>query len=421
MSESPETVDLLVMGASQVVSATGSAPRGGAELGELVVIERGAVAIRDQRIVAVGEEGALLARYDARARLDAEGGIVIPGFVDAHTHPVFFGTREGEFEMRTRGASYVEISKAGGGIVSSVRGVREASHDQLLALLLRRLDFFLELGTTTVEAKSGYGLSVADELKCLEVIAEADRIHPVDLVPTCLGAHDVPPEHRDDPARYVALVIEEMIPRVAESGLARYFDIFTEAHVFGIEDSRRIMRCALDHGLGLRMHVDQLTPLGGAELAAELGAATADHLEFVSEAGIAAMGQAGVIPMLCPLVPLYLRVDREAPARAMIEAGLTPAISTDFNPGSCYTQSMHEVVTWSALRYSMSVEECLVAATLNPAASLDLASDRGTLEAGKRADLLVLDLPDYRHLAYEFGRNPTRAVVKSGRIVVAPG
>ena len=417
MAEDRQPIDLLVRGAAEVVTARGSTRRGGKALGEIDVIESGTVAIRGDRIVAVGEERDVSARFAAAEVLDAGGGLVLPGFVDCHTHPVFAGTRELEFEMRTRGAGYVEISEAGGGIVSSVRGVRAASKEQLLALLLSRLDRFLRLGTTTAEAKTGYGLSVEDELKCLEVIDEANRLHPVDLVPTCLGAHDFPPEFRDDRPGYVELVVEEMLPRVAESGLARYFDVFTESHVFGIDDSRRILSRAAQLGLGLRLHVDQLTPLGGAELAAELGAATADHLEFVSDEGIEAMEAAGVIPVLCPLVPLYLRVEKEAPARRMIEAGLAPALSTDFNPGSCYTQSMPEVLTWGALRYSMTAEECVTAATLNPACSLDLGGDRGTCEVGKRADLIILDLPNHRHLCYELGWNPVRAVVKSGKVV----
>ena len=377
----------------------------------------GAVAMDAGRIVAVGPESELRARFAAQRELDAAGGLLVPGFVDAHTHPVFAGTREEEFEMRTRGATYVEIAKAGGGIVSSVKGVRELSHEQLLALLMIRMDRFLAMGTTTVEAKSGYGLTLADELKCLRVIEEANRLQPVELVPTFLGAHDFPSEYKHRRADYIQLLIEEMLPAVAESGLAEYCDIFTEAHVFGLEDSRRIMRCASGLGLRLRMHVDQLSALGGAQLAAELGASSADHLEFVDQAGVEALAQAGVVPVLCPLVPLYLRVDQEVPARRMLQAGLPVALATDFNPGSCYTQSMPEVFTWAALRLRMSSAECLVAGTLNAAASLDRAAEIGSLEVGKRGDLLVLDLPNYHHLTYEFGRNPVRSVVIRGRVV----
>jgi imidazolonepropionase len=374
------------------------------------------LAIDGERIVAVGPDAELAARFQPRSRVDARGGLCLPGFVDAHTHPVFVGTRADEFELRTRGASYAEIAAAGGGIQASVRGVRASSKEELLALLCMRLDRFLELGTTTVEAKSGYGLSLEDERKSLEVIAAANRRHPVDLVPTFLGAHAVPAEHRGRRGDYVRLVIEEMLPRVAADGLAEYCDVFTEAGAFDLAETRAIATAARDLGLGVRLHVDQLSPLGGAELAAELGAASADHLEFVSDAGIAALAAAGVAPVLCPLVPLYLRVEQEAPARRMIAAGLGVVLATDFNPGSCPLQSMPEVLTWAALRYRMSAAEVLTAATLNAAASLGRAADRGTLEVGKRADVVIADVADERQLVAELGRNPVQCVIKSGRV-----
>jgi imidazolonepropionase len=415
-SGAPRAIDLLVVGAAEVATPRGTSARAGDALGRLDVLAGSAVAIDAGRFLEVGPEDDLRARLAPREVLDVEGGTVVPGFVDAHTHPVFAGTREDEFEARTRGATYVEISAAGGGIVSSVRGVRAASREELLAGLLLRLERFLALGTTTVEAKSGYGLSVEKELECLDVIAEANRLQPVRLVPTFLGAHDFPPEYRDARDDYVRLLTDTMLPEVAASGLAEYCDVFTEGHVFGLEDSRRILTRARDLGLGLRLHVDQLTHLGGAELAAELGASSADHLEFVGDAGIEALASAGVVPVLCPLVPLYLRVDREVPARRMIAAGLAPALATDFNPGSCYAQSLPEVMTWAALRLSMTSGECLVATTLNAAASLDRADELGSIEVGKRADLVVLDVPNHKHLCYEFGRNPVRAVVCGGRV-----
>lgn len=409
-------VDLLVVGAAEVATARGAEALGGTRLAGCHVGKGWAVAVAGERIAGVGPEAELRARFQADAELDARGGTVVPGFVDSHTHPVFAGTREDEFEMRTGGATYVEIGLAGGGILSTVRGVREESREVLLAQLLLRMDRFLELGTTTVEAKSGYGLSTEMEIKMLRVIAEANRMHPVDLVPTFLGAHEYPEEYRDRRSDYVDLLVKEMLPRVAEEKLAEYCDIFTETHVFGLEDSRRILTTAKELGFRLRLHVDQLTPLGGAELAAEFGADSADHLECVTDKGIEALGNAGVIPVICPLVALYLRQEQEVPGRRMIDAGLAPAIATDFNPGSCYTQSMPEVMTWSALRMRMSASEVLTAATLNAAASLNRADDIGTLEVGKRADLLVLDVPNYKHLAYELGRSPVVAVVKNGRV-----
>ena len=405
------------MGAAELATPLGHTTRGGSALGQIQVIPNGAVAVRGESIVAVGDERELLARFEPAQRLDAGGGTLVPGFVDAHTHPVFLGTREGEFEERTRGATYVEIAARGGGILSSVRGVRGASQEELLAALLWRLDRFLELGTTAIEAKSGYGLSTADELKCLAVLREAARLHPIDIAPTFLGAHDFPPEYRERRSAYVDLLLEEMLPAVAEAGLAEYADIFTESHVFSLADTRRVMERAKGLGLGLRLHVDQLTPLGGAELAAELGAASADHLEHVSRAGIDALALAGVVPVLCPLVPLYLRQTQEAPARAMIDAGLAPALSTDFNPGSCTAMSLPDTMTFAALRYRMSAAECLTAATLNPACSLGRGQHIGSLEVGKRADLVVLDTPNHLHLVYDFARSPVRAVVVRGKVV----
>lgn len=416
MGPPDKSADLLIFGLAEVATPIGHSSRRGADL-PATVLPGAAVVVKDGRVAAVGPPEELRKTWKARESVDGRGGLLIPGFVDAHTHPIFFGTREEEFEQRVAGKTYVEIAQAGGGIRSSLLGVRQASKEELLAALLVRLDRFLELGTTTVEAKTGYGLTSDDEMKCLEVLAEASRQHAVEVVPTFLGAHDFPPEYQDHRSAYVDLLVNEMLPRVAESGLAEYCDVFTEGHVFGLEDSRRIMRAGAELGLGIRMHVDQLTALGGAQLAAELGAASADHLECVSPEGIEALAAAGVVPVLCPLVPLYLRQQEEAPARAMIRAGLAPALATDFNPGSCYVQSMPEVLTWAALRYGMSALEALTAATLNAAASLGRADRLGSIEVGKQADLVLLDVPNHHFLTYEFGRNPVRAVVKAGELV----
>jgi imidazolonepropionase len=413
-----EPCDLLIAGAAELATPLGSSPRGGAALGGLHVVPGGAVAIQGDRIVAVGPEVELRARFAPGRVLDARGGTIVPGFVDAHTHPVFVGGREDEFEARTAGRTYVEIAAAGGGILSSVRNVRAATPETLLAALLVRLDRFLELGTTTIEAKSGYGLSTAKEIESLEVLAAAARVHPVGIVPTFLGAHDFPEEYRMRRAEYVDLVCEEMLPAVAQRRLAEYADVFTEGHVFSLDDSRRILERARGLGLGLRMHVDQLSALGGAELAAELGVASADHLEYVTRNGIDALARAGVVPVLCPWVPLYLRQDKEAPGRAMVDAGLAPALSTDFNPGSSTAMSLPDTMTIAALRYRWSAAECLTAATLNAACSLGRGAEIGSLEAGKRADVVVLDLANHRQLVYDVARNPVRAVVARGLVVV---
>jgi imidazolonepropionase len=420
-AEAATHIDLLVHGAAEIATPRGSTARTRADLARIDVIRHGAVAIDRGQIVAVGDERELRARFRARRTLDARGGTIAPGFVDAHTHPVFAGTREDEFEMRTRGATYVEIAAQGGGILASVRGVRASSREQLVGRMLTRLDRFLELGTTTIEAKTGYGLSLADESKCLDVIADAARAHPLELAPTFLGAHDYPLEYRDRKRAYVDLVVNEMLPAVAAGRRAEYCDVFAESHVFGLEDAGRILRRARELGLGLRVHADQLTQLGGAELAAEVGAASADHLEFVSEHGIEALAAAGVTAVLCPLVPLYLRVDQEAPARRMIDAGVPVALSTDFNPGSCFVQSMPEVLAFAALRYRMSAAEALTAATLNAACSLGRGDRVGTIEVGKQADLVCLDVPNHIHLVYEIGRNAVRAVVKRGAVAFERG
>jgi imidazolonepropionase len=421
VAPNPIPVDLLVAGSSEVATALGTQPVAGARLSDIRVLVRGAVAVRGERIVAVGDEPSLRREFKAAREIDAGGGTIVAGFVDPHTHPVFAATREEEFEQRTRGRTYLEIAAEGGGILASVRSLRGADRKTLLALLCLRLRRFLELGTTTVETKSGYGLSLADELKSLEVVAEASRSEPVECVPTFLGAHEVPPEFRGRKSDYVALLCDEMLPRVAEQRLAEYFDVFMEAHTFDAADTRTLFSRAKDLGLGLRLHADQLSASGGAELAAEMGAASADHLEHVAAGGIEALGRAGVVPVLCPLVPLYLRAEREAPGRRMIDAGLPVALATDFNPGSCYLQSMPEVITWAALRYRMSAAECLTAATLNAACSLGRGHEIGTLEPGKRANLVVLDVPNHKHLVYEFGRNPVRTVVVRGRVVFERG
>lgn len=409
-------IDLLIVGAGELATPLGREPRAGADLDAIEVLREGALAVDGGRIVDVGTSRDLRERWRARELLDARGGTLVPGFVDAHTHPVFATTREDEFAARSRGATYLEIAAAGGGILSTVRGVRAASDELLRARLDLHLDRFLELGTTTVEAKTGYGLSLRDELRCLEALAAAQRSHAVRVVPTFLGAHEVPEEFRGRKGDFVREVCETMLPAVAERGLARYFDAFVESHVFGLDDARAMGERARALGLGLRLHVDQLSPLGGAELAAELGAASADHLEHVSERGIEALAGARVVPVLCPVVPLYLRQTREAPARRMVAAGLAPALSTDFNPGSCYLQSLPEALTWAALRYGFSAGECLTAATLNAACSLGLGAEIGSLEVGKRADVALLDVPNHRHLVYELGRNPVRAVVAGGRV-----
>jgi imidazolonepropionase len=411
--------ELLITGASQLVTIGGPArARVGDEMRDLAIIENGALLARDGLVAAVGHRDEIekLARSDA-CRIDAAGSVVMPGFIDAHTHPVFAGTREDEYEMRASGATYQEIAARGGGIRSTVRKTRAASEEELFQVALSRVRQMLAHGTTTIEAKSGYGLSVEDELKILRVIRRLDRETPLDLIPTFLGAHEIPDEFRSSRQDYIRLVIDEMMPRVAVEKLARYADIFCESHVFTVEESRRVLRRAKELGLGIRFHADQLSLSGGARLAAELGARTADHLEWIDDEGIEAMRQAGVIAVLLPGAVFNLGLTRYPPARRMIEAGLAVALATDFNPGSSPTPSMQMILSIACTQMRMTPAEAVTAATINAAYSLDIGARAGSFEAGKQADAVLFDCADYRQIPYFFGINHVRAVIKSGRVV----
>jgi imidazolonepropionase len=404
---------LAVVGCSELVTLAGPRrPRTGMELRELGIIRDGAMLVRDGRIALVGTRKEIEAQIGGAELIDAGGRVVMPGFVDAHTHPVFAGNRADEFEKRAEGATYREIAAAGGGIRSTVRRTRAASEDELLSAASKYSEWFLRNGTTTIEAKSGYGLSLEDELKLLRVIA---KLGPVRTVPTFLGAHEVPDEYRGRRAEYVKLVIEEMLPRAAS--LAKFCDVFCEPRVFPMEDSRRVLEAARAQGLGLRMHADQLENSGGALLAAELHAATADHLEHTDAAGIAALRNAGVQPVLLPGAVYALGSRRYPEARAMIDAGLAVVIATDFNPGSSPTPSMPMILSLAATQMKMVPAEAISAATINAAYSLGLGDEIGSLEPGKRADFVIHDCADHRELAYFFGVEPARAVYIDGRRV----
>jgi len=415
-----EDVDLLVTGASELVTLAGGppGPRTGAAMDEIGVVERGAVAVRDGRVVAVGEAAAIARAYAAPRELDARGGTVIPGFVDVHTHPVFDATREREFDMRARGASYQEITAAGGGIFSSVRSLRAASREVLADKLRRRLDRFLRCGTTSLEAKSGYGLDLETEVLALELIAEVGTRHALDVEGTCLAAHQVPPEFADDRPGYVALVTDTILPEVARRGLARSADVFCDQGAYTVDEARAVLTAARDLGFALRVHADELAPVGAAGLAAELGAQTADHLVLVSEEDVRRMAEAGTAPVLLPGTTFSLRLSRAAPARALIEAGLPVVLATDFNAGTCHIPSMVEVVALACYLFDMTVAECLTASTRNAAATLGLPGTRGQLSEGAVADLVVLDVPNHLFLGYQAGWNPVQAVVKDGRVVL---
>jgi len=415
---------LLVENLSEIATPLGAAAVAGADQGRLRRVRDGEILCRDGRIAFVGtaaERRALHGELADVPRLDGRRGTAVPGFVDAHTHLPWSGSREEEFAERLAGRSYQEIAAAGGGILSTVRSTREASPETILAAMLRRLEWMLSCGTTTAEAKSGYGLSLADEVKQLEAIAAAARRQPVELVPTLLAAHEVPPEHRAQRARYVDLVCAEIVPEVAERGLARYCDVFCERGVFSAAESRRVLEAGIAHGLAPRLHADEFADSGGAELAAELGARSADHLMAVSDRGIEALAERRVPALLLPGTSFFLRKHVYAPARRLVSAGVPVALATDCNPGSSHTESMPAIAQLAVIELGLSVEETLTAITLNAAATLDLAAEIGTLEVGKRADLLVLEGPNLLHLAYHYGINPVRSVIKAGREVYRAG
>jgi imidazolonepropionase len=410
--------DLLIKNCSELLTLAHEGPKRGEEMDRLDVIEHGAVAIEGDRIKEVGDTIALTEKYpDARQVIDARDCVVMPGFVDPHTHPVFGATREREFDWRIRGKTYLEITAQGGGIFSSVRTLRETPTEELYRLLAERCDRFISLGTTTVEAKSGYGLNRDDEIRALEVIGGVNGKHALDLIPTFLGAHQMPREYAENRGEYIRILTEEIMPEIKGRGLAEFCDIFTEEGVYEIEESRRIMAAAKGHGFKLRFHADELAPIGGAELAAELGAHSADHLVMASDAGIAAMRDAGVIPVILPATVFSLNLSTRPRARKMIDDGLPVALATDFNPGTSFTQSMPEVINLACCMLRFTVAEAINAAVVNSAWSLDRGKEIGSLEPGKQADLIVLDCKSHLFLGYRLGWNPVEKVVKKGRIV----
>jgi imidazolonepropionase len=409
---------LAVIGASQLVTLAGPRRlRAGAEMRELAIINDGAMLIRDGRVVQTGSRGEIEPLIDPDCEVvDAGKRVVMPGFVDAHTHPVFMGDRADEFEMRAEGKSYQEIAASGGGIRATVIKTRAASEDELFVASRRYSEWFLRSGTTTVEAKSGYGLTPEDELKMLRVIRRLGEETGLRYVPTFLGAHAVPDEYKNNRTAYVDLVVDDMIPQVAREGLARFCDVFCEGGAFDVDESRRILQAAQSYGMGLRVHAEQFSPSGGSRLAAELGAMTADHLECAGASEISALKSANVQPVLLPASVLMIGSDHYPDARAMIDAGLAVVLATDFNPGSSPTPSMLLVLTLASTQMKMSPAEAVAAATINAAYSLGLGDEIGSLESGKRADFVIHDCDDYRELGYFAGIEHPGAVYVEGRL-----
>jgi imidazolonepropionase len=414
---------LLVRHIGLLATLAGPAPRIGAALRDLAVVEDAALVARAGRIAWIGPDrdlsAAMVPERDAR-ELDAEGAAVVPGFVDPHTHLAFAGDRDDEIRKRLSGVSYREIAAAGGGIVASVAATRAASRDEVARAVTDRLDEMLLQGTTTAEVKSGYGLETAVEVRSLEAIREAGDRHPITVVPTFLGAHEVPVEHRADRERYLRLLTDEMIPEVARRGLAAFCDVFCEQGVFSVEESRRVLSAARAQGMKLRVHADELADTGGAELAAEMGARSADHLLYVSGEGMRALARSRTVAVLLPAAAFYLRLGRYAPARALVEAGAAVALATDVNPGAGLSPSMPFAMAVGCFGMGLSLEEALAAATLNAAVSLDLQGEVGSLELGMRADLLVLRSSRLLDLV-RVGVPAIRNVVKDGSVVVRDG
>jgi imidazolonepropionase len=412
--------DLAVTGISELATPVGSGPLVGRDLGRVRVVEQAALAAREGRIVFVGTEREFreaVTLVPAARRVDAAGGTVLPGFVDAHTHLPFAGWREREFDERLRGATYSEIAARGGGILSTVERTRACGREQLVTNVRRRLDDILRLGTTTVEAKSGYGLSYDDELKQLHALAEAGRDHPVELVSTFLGAHTVPVEYRERREDYVRLLTDRILPAVVDAKLAEYADAFVDAHAFTLDEARQVLEAARERGLGVRLHADQLADDGAAALAAELGAISADHLEHASDAGIEALARAGTCGVLLPAATFFLMMETRPPGRKLADAGVPVVLATDFNPGSCPTESMGTALWFACLTAGLTVDEAITAATLNAAHALGRADRIGSLEPGKRADLVIHAVPNRYHLVYRFGVPRIAKVLVGGRLV----
>jgi imidazolonepropionase len=413
--------DLLVHSAAELITAPpGSRPLVGLDLDHPLLIRDAAVAVVGERIAAVGTTAEVLAAYPEREAahvLDARGRLTAPGFVDAHTHLPFAGTREMEFDARARGESYEAIAARGGGIRASVRQLRAVDENALADRVVGRLDTLLRQGITTVEAKSGYGLSTESELKQLRAVRLAGERSPVEIVPTFLGAHEIPDEYRDHRAAYVELLTGEMIPEVAAMGLARFCDVFCDRGVYTVEESRSILLAGKAHGLLPKLHADELADVGAAGLAAEVGAISADHLLHASDAGLDAMAQAGVMAVLLPGTAFTLGLPY-ARARAMVERGLAVALATDFNPGSTMSSSMSLALTLAVTQMKLSPAEAWMAATANAASAVGEGARLGRIQPGFQADFCLFDASDYRHIPYHYGHEHLHAVVKRGRVVL---
>jgi imidazolonepropionase len=416
------TQSLLITGASQLLTLRGAVPRRGTSLSKLDIVKDGAILIRDGRIAAVGTREQVEARPDARAaeKLDVDGRVVLPGFVDSHTHLIHAASRSEEYELKIQGSSYEEIARKGGGILNSVKKLRAATAEALKHRALAALEEFASHGTTTLEAKSGYGLDAASELKILHLQGELQLEQPLEIVSTFLGAHVVPAEFRGKPngaEKYVEVLLDQMLPEVVNAGLAEFCDVFCDRGAFTLGQARRILSEAMLHGLAPRLHAEQLSRTGATQLAVELGAASCDHLERVNAADIRALARSNTVATLLPGCDFHLGWKQYAPARALIDAGVVVALATDYNPGTSPTVSMPMVLSLACTQLRMSPAEAIAAATINAAYALRRETSVGSLEVGKQADLAVFEVEDYREIPYYFGMQRCWMTVKRGEII----
>lgn len=411
--------NLIIKNASEIVTPLGKVASFGKEMGRLNIVKNGVIVIKNGIIEKIGTTEGMLNEYDKEnfEVIDAEGKTILPGFVDSHTHFIFGGYREEEFSWRLSGASYMEIMNRGGGIVNSVKGTRTASEEELYNLGKERLNSMLSFGVTTVEGKSGYGLDLETELKQLRVMDKLNDEHPVDVCKTFLGAHAVPDEYKGRTQEYINFMLEKVLPKVLKKKLADFCDVFCEKGVFSVEESREILLKAKELGMKLKLHADEIVQLGGAELAAEIGAVSADHLLHASDKGIEDMAKAGVVCTLLPTTAFCLK-EPYARGRFMIDKGCAVALATDFNPGSGFTNSIPLMFALATIYMNMSIEEAITAMTLNGAAAIGRADIIGSVEEGKRADLVILKYPSYKFLPYHTGVNIVEKVVKDGVLVM---